>query len=133
MSLDFYVNVPEQTYYTRENGSTVSKPAPDCNYEELHVGNITHNLNQMAMHVPVSDTLTLYNVLWRPDESDLKTTDDILEYVTIGVKYLIDHKEELLQYNPDNGWGSYEGLLDFTKRVGSACLFHPHCEIEVSR
>lgn len=133
MSLDFYVNIPEQTYYTRENGSTVSKPMPDCYYERQHIGNITHNLNKMAMHVPVSDTLTLYNVLWRPDESDLKTTDDILEYVTIGVKYLIDHKEELLQYNPDNGWGSYEGLLTFSRRVGSACLFHPHCEIEVSR
>lgn len=133
MSLDFYVNVPEQMYYTRENGSTVSNSVPDCDYEELHVGNITHNLNQMAMHVPVSDTLTLYNVLWRPDESDLKTTDDILEYVTIGVKYLIDHKEELLQYNPDNGWGNYEGLLNFTKRVGSACLFNPRCKISVSR
>ena len=59
--------------------------------------------------------------------------DDILEYVTIGVKYLIDHKKDLLQYNPDNGWGNYDGLLDFTKRVGSACLFHLHCKIEVSR
>ena len=81
MSLDFYVNIPEQTYYTRENGSTVSKPIPDCYYEKLHVGNITHNMNQMAKHVPVSKTLTLYNILWRRDESNLKTTDHILKYV----------------------------------------------------
>ena len=133
MSLDFYVIIPEQMYYIRENGSTINIPSPDCNYEILHVGNITHNLNEMAKHVPVSKTLTLYNILWRPHESDLKTTDDILEYVTIAVKYLIDHEEELLQYNPDNGWGNYESLLDFSKQVGSACIFHPHCDIEVSR
>lgn len=133
MSLDFYVIIPEQMYYIRENGSTINIPSPDCNYEILHVGNITHNLNEMAKHVPVSDTLTLYNILWRPDESDLKITDDILEYVAIGVKYLIDHKKELLKYNPDNGWGDYENLLDFSKHVVSACLFHPHCKIEVSR
>ena len=133
MSLDFYVYVPEYHAYVRHNGKTEAIALENEECERKHVGNITHNLNEMAIHVPVSDTLTLYNVLWRPDESDLNTTDDILEYVTIGLKYLIDHKKDLLQYNPDNGWGDYDGLLDFTKRVGSACLFHPHCKIEAER
>ncbi len=133
MSLDFYVHVPEYRAYVRRNGKTEAMALENEECECKHVGNITHNLNKMAMHVPVSDTLTLYNVLWRPDESELNTTDDILEYVTTGVKYMIDHKDDLLQYNPDNGWGDYEGLLDFAKRVGSACLFNPNCKIEASR
>ena len=133
MSLDFYVNIPESRAYIRRNGRIETLAIKDEKCVSEHVGNITHNLNIMAMHVPVSETLTLYNVLWRPDESNLKTTDDILGYVTIGVKYLIDHKDELLQYNPENGWGDYDGLLDFAKSVGSACLFNPNCTIEVDR
>lgn len=133
MSLDFYIKVPEQCYYTRENGRMVSHAAPDCEYDRIHVGNITHNMNKMAEHVPVSDTLNLYNVLWRPEESNLNTTDDIFDYVTTGVKYMIEHKDELLQYNPDNGWGDYDVLLNFTRRVGNACLLNPGCEIEANR
>lgn len=133
MSLDFYVHVPEYRAYVRRNGKTEAMAFENEECECKHVGNITHNLKVMAEHVPVSDTLTLYNVLWRPDESGLNTTDDILEYVTTGVKYMIDHKEDLLQYNPDNGWGDYDELLDFAKRVGSACLFNPNCKIEANR
>ena len=95
MSLDFYVYVPEYRAYVLRNGKTEAMGFENEECECKHVGNITHNLNNMAMHVPVSDTLTLYNVLWRPDESGLNTTDDILEYVTTGVKYLTDHKEDL--------------------------------------
>ena len=111
----------------------VSHAAPDCEYDCIHVGNITHNMNKMAEHVPVSDALNLYNVLWRPEESNLNTTDDIFDYVTTGVKYMIEHKDELLQYNPDNGWGDYDALLNFARCVGNACLLNPECEIEANR
>lgn len=133
MSLDFYVSVPRERYYTRENGSTVSYPLEEGQYGEMHVGNITHNLNKMAENIPVSETLTLYNVLWRPDESNLTLTDEILPLVDAGVRYMLKHEKKLKKFNPDNGWGSYEGLLDFTRKVGAACLFNPRCKISVSR
>ena len=59
------------------------------------------NLNQMAMHVPVSDTLTLYNVLWRPDESDLKTTDDILNRVRNNERDIRGYSEDV--FNEEGG------------------------------
>lgn len=134
MSLDFYVYVPEQRAYVRENGTTAPMLEENTELCEcIHIANITHNMGEMARHVPVSDTLTLYNILWRPDESNLKTTDDIMEYVTMGLKFMREHFSELLQYNPDNGWGSYEGLVTFTKRVLGACLLYPRCLIEANR
>ena len=133
MSLDFYIFVPKEHYYTRENGSTVAYPLEDGQYGEMHVGNITHNLNTIAENVPVSDTLNLYKVLWRPDENNLLITDEIWPLVEEGIRYMLRHKKKLLKFNPDNGWGSYEGLLDFTRKVGAACLFNPHCKVSVSR
>lgn len=132
MSLDFFIVVPDEVYPTRENGRTVSYPAPGCGFHRQHVGNITHNMNVMAQNVPVSVGLTLYDVLWHPDEHGLKTTDDIVDYIAAGVLYMAKHAADLEQYNPSNGWGDYGLLLGFTRRVGSACLFNPGCKIEVS-
>ena len=135
MSLDFYVRVPKEDtrIFLRENGKTFSVIPEDCSFEYLHVGNITHNLGEMARHIPVSKELKLYNVLWRPEELDLTTTDSILEYVDTGVRYMLKNKKKLEKYNPDNGWGNYDGLLSFAKKVGSACLFNSGCEIEANR
>ena len=64
MSLDFYINVPVEGYYKRENGRTIFHPIENGKHELMLVDGITHNLGDMAMNVPVSDSLTLYNVLW---------------------------------------------------------------------
>jgi hypothetical protein len=72
-------------------------------------------------------------VLWRPDEHGLETTDSIVGYITVGVRYMEEHAADLEQYNPSNGWGSYDWLLNFARCVGSACLFNPGCKIEANR
>ena len=41
--------------------------------------NITHNLGKMAGEVKLSNGKTLYDVLWRPDENDYYTAEDISE------------------------------------------------------
>lgn len=133
MSLDFYIRVPEIRSYYRSAGKTLPMAEYDDCFRFYHVANITHNLGEMARHIPVSDTLTLYNVLWRPDESGLMTTDDIVDLVAEGVRYMITHKDDLIKYNPDNGWGDYDGLLEFAKQVGNACLFNPCCQIDADR
>lgn len=38
--------------------------------------------------------------------------------------------------NPDNGWGDYEGALDYLRRIADACRtmsLHPACFVRVSR
>ncbi|WP_329114521.1 hypothetical protein [Streptomyces sp. NBC_01353] len=34
--------------------------------------------------------------------------------------------------NPPNGWGDYEGALDYLTRLRNACLAHPKARIRIS-
>jgi len=141
MSLDLYIisKAPIRKcgtgVYVRENGQTVELKTmeqvrshfPDADLSHISVheyededfwqGNITHNMNKMATEVPIENTeLTLYDLLWRPDEHCFATAGSkgYREYVLNGYLYLRTHKEELLPLNPDNGWGNYDQLLAFT-------------------
>jgi hypothetical protein len=46
---------------------------------------------------------------------------------------LVRYPEKYKTLNPSNGWGSYEGLIEFVKKYHSACLDNPEAEIRVSR
>ena len=77
--------------------------------------NITHNLGQMAKAVPVKEGTTLYDLLWHPGRAGFtRVGKEYIDLVEIGYNYLKNHPE-LKIYNPENGWGTYEGLVDFTK------------------
>ena len=39
--------------------------------------------------------------------------------------YMVDNKEELMQYEPSNGWGSYDGALKFVAKLIVASLNNP--------
>ena len=43
----------------------------------VYEGNITHNLNKMAMEVKLSNGRTLYEVLWRPEEHNYTKASDV--------------------------------------------------------
>ena len=40
-------------------------------------------------------------------------------------EYMEDHRDELLEMEPENGWGSYDGALGFVNRLIAASLRHP--------
>ena len=141
MSLDLHITSKTPIHkrgtgvYVRENGQTIELKTmeevrshfPDADLSHISVyeyeddnfwhGNITHNMNEMALGVLIEGTeLTLYDLLWRPDEHSFATagSPDYREYVLKGYLYLRAHKEGLLPLNPDNGWGNYDQLLAFT-------------------
>lgn len=141
MSLDLHITSKSPIrkrgtgVYVRENGQTfelktmeeVRSHFPDADLSHISVyeyeddnfwhGNITHNMNEMASEVPIEGTeLTLYDLLWRPDEHNIASAGSpgYREYVLKGYLYLRAHKAELLRLNPDNGWGNYDQLLAFT-------------------
>jgi hypothetical protein len=95
--------------------------------------NITHNLNTMAMNVQLTPELTLYDVLWRPDEHGLKFAREIADLLDQGWNELLARPEHYKQFNPSNGWGSYEGLERFVYNYRNACWDHPDAEIRASR
>jgi len=96
-------------------------------------GNITHNLGDMASHVELSNGLTLYQVLWRPDEHQLKFARDISDLLYEGYIILLTDPEKFKKYNPPNGWGSYDGLVNFVYKYSNACWNNPDAELRISR
>ena len=137
--------------YVRNDGGTqelttkedVLKYFPDANPDEIeekyftdneffHM-NITHNLTKMAGMCKTlssynynldSPVVTLYDLLWHPEEN-LKITIPNMEYledVMDCYTNLLQSPEFFKQYNPKNGWGSYEQLVARTKEYLKALL-----------
>jgi hypothetical protein len=95
--------------------------------EELYWRNITHNLGKMAAAADV------YKALWRPEEIKAKQAKDIIQPLTDGLQRLQEDPERYRQLNPDNGWGTYEGLVSFVQEYLKACTESPGATIRVSR
>ena len=102
---------------------TLIKTQPCAIYED----NITHNLNEMA------EAAGLYEALWYPEKIDAKDARDIIPFLRAGLAKLRAQPDHFRQYNPSNGWGSYEGLVEFVKNYLAACEEYPDAKIEVSR
>ena len=94
--------------------------------------NITHNLNTMADAVKVRDT-TLYKVLWYPEELGLNTGKKILPFLMEGIEVILADPDRFKQYNPSNGWGDYNNLVEFVKSYIIACTEFPDGVIEISK
>ena len=98
----------------------------ECGHE-VFTKNITHNLTQMAKKAE------LYYPLWRPDEIDLEKAEDLIGPLEKGLKILEQDPAKMKKYNPDNGWGVYEYLVEFTRAYLQACKDHPKARIRSSR
>ena len=95
--------------------------------------NITHNLGKMADNVVLSNGMTLYEVLWRPEEKGLYFARDISELLDEAWNILMSEPKTFEKFNPENGWGNYEGLMNFVYRYRNACWDNPDAELSVSR
>jgi len=95
--------------------------------DEVYERNITHNLNRMA------DVAGIYNHLWRPDEIGITQAKQLIEPLKAGLEMLKSDPERFKMHNPRNGWGNYEGLVDFVAEYLAACEKYPEAEVSVSR
>ena len=138
MSLDVYLI--RKRWISFDEGKTHTE-----DQETVFSANITHNLSEMAIHAG------LYNVLWRPylltgyketgdhtkdweyeDSCDIKAKM-LIKPIEKGLRQLKSYPERFKKYNPENGWGRYEGLVEFTEDYLTACREHPDAKVEVSR
>ena len=134
MSLDitFYHVDPE--YIGRDDVPECDTWSKEGNIEDASL-NVTHNLSRMADNVVLSNNVTLYNVLWRGDEmsNPIKIGRDFTNYLMEALKVLSDNKEYLLQFNPENGWGDYDGLVRFTTWCLVNSIIYPNSLIMFDR
>lgn len=99
----------------------------------VYSNNITHNLGKMASEVKLSNGKTLYDVLWRPDEHGFYYAKEISELLDEGWNILLSDPEKYKRYNPENGWGSYDGLCNFVYNYRNACWDNPDAEVRSCR
>ena len=149
MSLDISIkaNIPVVKngtgIFIRENGKTKELTIEEANANGFYVndnqyvseyawtGNITHNLGKMASNVtPDGKPYTLYSLLWG---GKYKSCRDLISKLHACILYMLMNKEELKKYNPPNGWGTYEQLLEFTKEFQMACIDNKDCKIEIDK
>lgn len=134
MSLDVYLSVeaPQvvkaSASFTREGGSVVAQGRQyEIRSTEVFWYNITHNLGKMAREAGI------YEALWRPEEIGITKASQLIEPLQAGLIMLQAEPERFTTLNPENGWGSYEGLVDFVVEYLNACLRYPDADVSVSR
>ena len=113
------------THFPDVNPDDVEERTYEDN-EYFHM-NLTHNLTEMAdkckiegncVHNIGKDSVSLYDLLWHPkDNLNIEVpTLDYLECVMACYKSLLKNSAHFKEYNPKNGWGSYEQLVKRTKQ-----------------
>lgn len=90
-------------------------------------GNITHNLGGMA------DAAGIYKALWRPEEIGVVHAWQLVDLLTDGLALLRSDPERFRAMEPDNGWGTYEGLCEFVEQYLAACKEHPDADVTACR
>ena len=95
--------------------------------EELFNANITHNLGEMARKAGI------YHYLWRPEEIDITFASELIDPLTLGLEELKENPDTYKKLNPKNGWGCYEGFVEWVERYLEACKENPDALINVSR
>lgn len=121
MSLDVYL-YDGTDEYTCPHCDTVK-----AKQKQVYWRNITHNLGKMA------NAAGLYDYLWRPDEHGITTAAQLIEPLKAGLEKLLAEPEKYKAFNPANGWGSYDGLVEFVREYLAACEEYPEAVVEVSR
>lgn len=94
---------------------------------EVFTANITHNLGIMAREAGI------YHHLWRPDELDITKAQGLIEPLTLGLDSLRRDRARFERFNPENGWGDYDGLVSFVESYLQACMSYPDADVRVWR
>ena len=85
--------------------------------------NITHNLTKMANEAGI------YKHLWRPEELGIIHAIDLIAPLNEGLSRLKAEPELFKKFNPENGWGDYETLVEFVEDYIVACVKNPDATI----
>lgn len=48
------------------------------------------------------------------------------------IEHMEAHAADYRELNPPNGWGNYDGALEYLRGILKACKEHPKCTIRIS-
>ena len=138
MSLDIYLY--KKKYVSYDKVEFIEED------EEVFHTQITHNLGKMA------SAAGIYEALWRPyqlkDDYPILSTSkeeyqfeednpvyakDIISTLEIGLEDLKEKPEYFKTFNPVNGWGIYDILVEVVGEYLEACKKHPDTIVKTDR
>lgn len=88
--------------------------------------NITHNLVNMAKE------LMVYDCIWHPDIVFIYRASDLLPFLEEALLILLKDEDRFRKFEPSNGWGKYEHLVEFLTQYIRACAKFKNAVVEVS-
>lgn len=91
------------------------------NVEVADVGNYTCNVSKMYVEA-MGVSLSHFNGM---------NAIDAVELLSKGYTEMIKNPEKYKEMNPENGWGDYEGALEYLKKLLDACVNNPNGTIDV--
>ena len=94
---------------------------------DVYSANITHNLARMAGEAGV------YEYLWRPENVGIVKAVTLIEPLSKGLSQLLGDPDKYKALNAENGWGTYDSLVEFVKEYLNACIEYPDADVRVSR
>jgi hypothetical protein len=119
--------ISEKEWFEKHPYEPVKYAEGERETDEVYSANITHNLITMA------EKAGIYEHLWRPDEINITKASQLIEPLKEGLDKLKSEPDKYKKFNPENGWGNYEGLVRFVENYLNACIEYPDADVDVSR
>ena len=125
-------------YFVNENGVELSED----NIQDFSRYNlqITHNLNKIliALDKKSGNFTMFYETIWRADEllnveNGKIPVKEILCRLTAIIESLIFNEKELSKHLPENGYGTYRGLIKFLTDYLYLCYIYKDYYIYLCR
>lgn len=90
--------------------------------EVMDLGNYTYNVSPMYV-----DALG-YSL----GDLDGKMSGNVIEELSLGIEKMKQNPKKYIDMNPSNGWGDYEGALQFLVNIYEKCKNHLKCIIRIN-
>ena len=75
----------------------------------------------------------IYQHVWRPEELGITKARQLIDPLNNGLEKLRKDPVFYKKFNPENGWGDYELLVDCVAKYLKACQDFPDSDVRVSR
>lgn len=111
--------------------------------DRIDIGNYTHNTNDMLRvvwgrdpNIPIGISVAEAVLFKRQRDCwylfQDKKASEILPEVERAINEMTEQPGHFCGLQPDNGWGSLDGLRQFLKHIASALRAHPDWTMDVS-
>ena len=92
------------------------------NKEVVDIGNMTSNIAPMYYDAFGKDWKFINN----------QKCKDIIGFIEEAYLKMENNPDKYKAMNPSNGWGNYEGALEYLKSILKECEENPNCIISIS-